>query len=195
MIQDKPTFWNTIFVTKGVMKFSILWLSNKRPMIFPQLMHIIPTAYGTYFWTIISLYQILILNIEINFNDDYKFSDGLLILFDVWNIILWKLNRCMSSIIFFPELFVIVTINFFIILWGSFFSIQFFSCADVSKLSLYYWINAEWYISLICSLIYSPKLCLNASLLSLYYVDAKYVCKPEQIMVFSKVLAVEGITL
>ena len=46
MIQDKPTFWNTIFLTKGLMKSSIILLSNEEPIISPQLMQIILTASG-----------------------------------------------------------------------------------------------------------------------------------------------------
>ena len=87
MIQDKPIFCNTIFVTKGVMKFSIVLLYNKQPIIFPQLMQIITTASGTSLIPIVSSYQILILNIENSFKNDFKCSSGRLMLYAVCNII------------------------------------------------------------------------------------------------------------
>ena len=133
MIQDKPIFWHAIFVTKGVMKFSILWLSNVQPILFPPFIHIIPTAYGTSLWPMPLSYQILILNIENNFNNDFKCSAGLLISYDVCNIITWKWNHCMSSIIIFGQNYMLFWwINLFPI-WRKFFlGIQFiFVCGCV----------------------------------------------------------------
>ena len=40
MIQDKPTFRNTEFVTKTVMKYYIGILSNVKPIVLPLFMYI-----------------------------------------------------------------------------------------------------------------------------------------------------------
>ena len=64
MIQDEPTFRNTTFVTKTVMKSYIERLYNLQPMVLPQLMYMIPKAYGTCLFKLLLSYQILTLNIE-----------------------------------------------------------------------------------------------------------------------------------
>ena len=150
MIQDKPIFWHAIFVTKGVMKFSILWLSNVQPILFPQFIHIIPTAYGTSLWPMLLSYQILILNIENNFNNDFKCSAGLLISYDVCNIITWKWNHCMSSIIIFGKNYMLFLRSISFLFDGSF-SLEYnlFLYVAVSRLSFHSWINAGWSISFI----------------------------------------------
>ena len=102
--QNKPIFWNTIFMTKIVMNFSIFWLSNKQPIIFPKLMHNIPTASGTSSLSMVSSYIIIILNIGNNFNNNFKFSAGHSILSDACNTIPWKGYNFISSIINFGKM-------------------------------------------------------------------------------------------
>ena len=64
MIQDKLTLQNTAFVTKTVMKSYIERLYNVQPIVLPQLMYMIPKAYGTCLRKFLLSYQILTLNIE-----------------------------------------------------------------------------------------------------------------------------------
>ena len=90
-------------MTKGVMKFSIFWLHNKQPTLFPQLMHIITTSSGTSSLSMVSSYIILILNIKNTFNKDFKCSSGHSILSAACNIIPWKGNHFMSLIIPFGK--------------------------------------------------------------------------------------------
>ena len=66
-------------------------------------MHIDPEVSWKSLWTMLSSYQNLILNIENNFNNDYKWYSGILLLSTVCNIISWKGNHWMSSIIFFGQ--------------------------------------------------------------------------------------------
>ena len=101
MIQYKPTCWNTIFVSKGVMMCYIVWLSNEQPIVFPQLMHIIPTASWTYSWKMISAHQILILNFENTVNNYCNISSGLLMLSSIC-------NHCMYSIISFGQNYILL---------------------------------------------------------------------------------------
>ena len=99
MIQDTPTFWSTIFVKKGVMNSSIVLLSHKQPTVWPPLIYNITTSPGKYSAMMGSSYQILILNIDNNFNKYSKWSAGILIWFYVCNVLHWKWNHCMSSIL------------------------------------------------------------------------------------------------
>ena len=59
-----------MFVKKLVMNFPIVLFSNEQPIVFPQLMYIISTESGEIFVTMVSSYQIPILNIDNNFNND-----------------------------------------------------------------------------------------------------------------------------
>ena len=84
-------------------------------------------------------YQILILNIENNFNNACKWSSGLLIWFSIFSIILWKVNHDVSSIITFCH-------NYFPFRWSithlndglSRPRFKFFFYAAFSSLSLHY---------------------------------------------------------
>ena len=144
MIEDKPTFWNTISVTKGVMKSYVFLLSNKQPIVLPQLMHIITTASETFSWAMISSCQNLSLNIDNNFNNDCKCSAGLLILFAVCNMIPSKGNNLhISNDNFWIDCLDIVIIHFFLQWRKSFFSINFFgSCFIEINVSFF---NYVWW--------------------------------------------------
>ena len=147
MIQDKPTFWNTIFLTKVVMKCYTISLSNEQPIVFPQLMYIIPTVFGTSSWTMLSSYKIVIFSIENTFNNYWKFSTGLLILLAIWSIITKKLNHCMSSIIFLAVIICYWENQFLTYFTDFSLEFNFFSYAAVSRLILRSSINAWWSIS------------------------------------------------
>ena len=55
-------------MTKWVIKSTIGWFYNEKPINLPQLMHSIPKKSGKFLWKMISSYQSLILNIENTFN-------------------------------------------------------------------------------------------------------------------------------
>ena len=188
MTQNKPIFRNTIFLTKGVMKFSILLLSNKKPIMFTQLIQIITTASETSSLSMVSSYTILILNIENNFNNNFKWSSGNSILSSACNIINQKRKHFMSSIILLVQNSWLScrSIYFFfdVILY---FLSSFFMYASVSRLSLHYLINAGWYNLFIYGFIYCPKIYLKEYILSLYYVDENYVWKQEHMVILFKI--------
>ena len=128
----------------------------------------IPTAYGTYSLTMLPSYKILILNIENNFNNYFKWSDVILILSAVCNIITWKGNHCMSSIIFFGHNYLLLWKSIYFFFDGSLsLASSLFSDSAVSRLISHSWLNTGWSIYLICGLIYYPKKYLNSSPLSL----------------------------
>ena len=167
MIQNKPIFWNTIFVTKEVMDFSIFLLSNKQPMIFPQLMHIIPTTSGTSLLSKVSSYIILIFNTENNLNKYFKCSAGHSILSTTCKILHPPKYLMLSIILFGQNHWVSCWSIYFFFDRSLYFLSSFFWYDYVSRLSFHSWINSGWSIYFIYGLIYFTKRYRNASTLSL----------------------------
>ena len=137
------------------MKVYIVWLSNKQPINFPQLMRIIPTASGTLFLNMVSSFHILILSTENTFNNDFKWSSLLLIYFSVCSIIPWRGNHCMPSVICFGQNYWLSWRSFVFIVKSLSLALI-FVCAAVSILIFHSSVKALLSTSLIYGLIYYP---------------------------------------